>query len=628
MNLISVKNLSHTEGGRTLFSNITLGIDEGEKIALLGFNGCGKSTLLRLLSGYREAESGTVARNSILKCSFLEQNPCFEDDETIADFILSGSSEDISVIREYETLSSDIRDGNGESIKRFSFIMEEMDRLDCWSLESRIHSILSELGIDNLSQKMNTLSGGMVKKAAIARTLVIDSNLIILDEPTNHLDIRTIRWLEKYLSACSRAVLLVTHDRYFMDAVCSRILEIDDNTLYSYNGNYSGYLSARSDRENSRVRGNERIRSILRTESEWIKRGPKARAGKDRKRKERYFDLRESLTADKASSSSFEVAGKRLGGKILDITDVEKKYPGITAVTAFTFSFRKGDRVGIIGPNGSGKTTILNIIAGITAPDRGTVDRGLNTKIGYYDQMSKELPSDMRAVDYIEETAEVITLRDGKTVSPSRFLEMFLFPKNLLYTEISSLSGGEKKKLYLLKILLENPNFLIFDEPTNDFDLQTLSILEDFLTGFNGCTVVVSHDRFFLDRTTDFLFILDGTGSVSGYSGDVTDYFNETGTQETVQEKKTYITAGNTSGKNIKRTRGLSYSEKRELETIEDDILALETEKEDLEKIFVSSLEVSPGEMKKTESRYKTVISLIEEKYARWEALESAGKQT
>ena len=622
MNLISVNNLSHSEGGRPLFNNISFGIDEGEKTALLGRNGSGKSTLLRLLAGYRAEESGTVARNSILKCSFLEQSPVFKNTETIAEFILSGESEDISVIREYETLSSAVRNGNEDIIRRFSFIMEEMDRLDCWSLESRIQSILSELGITDLNLKMNELSGGMIKKAAIARTLVIDSNLIILDEPTNHLDIATINWLEKYLGSCGKAVLLVTHDRYFMDSVCSRILEIDDNTLYSYDGNYSGYLASRTERENSKAKETDRIRNILRNESEWIKRGPRARAGKDKKRKERFFDLKNRQEGEKAVSSSFEVSGKRLGGKILDLKSIEKNYPDITPVRDFTFSFKKGDKVGIVGPNGSGKTTVLDIIAGRTAPDSGTIDKGINTKIGYYDQMSKELPGNVKAVDYIEETAEVITLKDGKTVSPSQFLEMFLFPKNLLYTEISNLSGGEKKKLYLLKILLENPNFLIFDEPTNDFDLKTLSILEDFLSGFSGCTVVVSHDRFFLDRTADFLFVLDGSGDVRGYSGDVTSYSNEMpagGSRAADKAPKVKEKQAKDSNRTLK---GLSFKEKREFEKIEGEIISLESEKEELEKLFISS-EAGTEDLKKADSRYKTVISLIDEKYSRWEDLES-----
>ena len=625
MNLISVNNLSHTEGGRELFNNITFGIDEGERIALLGSNGTGKSTLLKLLSGFKKSESGTIARNNILKCSFLEQNPAFNENETIADFILSGKSEDINIIRDYETLSSAVKDGNKDTIKRYSFVMEEMDRLDCWSLESRISSILNELGIKTLSRKMSSLSGGMVKKAAIARTLVIESNLVILDEPTNHLDIETIRWLEKYLSESSKAVLLVTHDRYFMDAVSRKILEIDDNKLYSYDGNYSRYLSSRAERENSNARQNDRIKNILRNESEWIKRGPRARAGKDKKRKEKYFDLKNRVSAERESSAAFEVAGKRLGGKILEISNVEKSYPGITAVRDFSFSFKKGDRVGILGSNGSGKSTILNIISGRIEPDSGTVDKGLNTKIGYYDQMSKELPGSLRAVDYIEETAEVITMKDGSTVTPSRFLEMFLFPKNLLYTEISNLSGGEKKKLFLLKLLLENPNFLIFDEPTNDFDLQTLSILENFLSGFTGCTVIVSHDRFFLDRTVDFLFVMDGSGTVKGYSGSVTEYCNDTDINFSGNTSYKNVSSPEKSRreKNIKRSsKGLSYKEKRELDMIEDNILTLETEKNELESLFVSA-DAGGGNLSNADARYKELVSLIEEKYARWEDLES-----
>lgn len=632
MNLVSVNNLSHTEGGRPLFSSISFGIDEGQKVALLGRNGSGKSTLLKIISGYKEAESGTAARNRELKCAFLEQTPAFKKDELLAGFILSADTDEISLIREYETISSGIKDDDEKELSRLSDIMAEMDRLDCWSLESRIHSILSELGINDLSKKMEELSGGMVKKAAIARTLVVDANLIILDEPTNHLDINTINWLEKYLKASGKAVLLVTHDRYFMDSVCGRIMEIDDNTLYIYEGNYTDYVTSRALRENSKAKESDRINNILRNEAEWIKRGPRARAGKDKKRKERFFDLMNRVEGEKAVSAAFSVKGKRLGGKILELEDIGKKYPGINAVDNFTFSFRKGDKVGIVGANGSGKTTLLNIIAGRINPDSGTVDTGLNTKIGYYDQMSKELPGNKKVSDYIEETAEVITLNDGKTVSPSQFLEMFLFPKNLMYSEISTLSGGEKKKLYLLKILLENPNFLIFDEPTNDFDLQTLSVLEEFLSSFCGCTVIVSHDRFFLDRTADILFVLDGSGKVRGYSGDVSSYCDDISLSEQNSKKTAAGKSGiesseiadNDRGKKTKRTRkGLTYNEKIEFEKIEEDILALEEEKIELEEIFAVPDNDAGISLAETQKRYNTVISLIDEKYSRWEDLES-----
>ncbi len=619
MNLISVSGLSHSESGRELFRNISFGIDDNHRIAIVGRNGSGKSTLLKLMAGYKEAENGTVARNRDLKIGYLEQTLSFRNGETIADFILHGDSEEIRLVKEYESLTSGLENKENSNLEGISRIMEEMDKRDCWSLENRIHSILTELGISDLTPPMESLSGGMVKKAAIARTLVTDANLIILDEPTNHLDIETINWLEKYLKSCGKALVIVTHDRYFMDSVCSRIFEIEDNELYTYDGNYSFYLSSRAVRDNSRIKENDRIKNILRNEEDWIKRGPRARGGKDRGRKARFFSLLEKKGEELPVTSSFSVIEKRLGGRILDLADICKCYGNKKPVDNFSFSFKKGDKVGIVGPNGSGKTTLLNLMAGKTAPDSGKVETGINTKIGFYDQHSADLPGSMKVADYIKETAQVITLNNGKSFSPSQFLEQFLFPVNLLYTEISNLSGGEKKKLYLLKILLENPNFLIFDEPTNDFDIQTLSVLENFLESFQGCTVIVSHDRFFLDRTVDFLFVLDGSGGVKGYSGDVTTYYSD---NSRVPDGGSKSPRKKDSGRIVQREKkGLTFSEKTELAVIEDEIEELEKEKLSLEEIFVSS--DNGADIKTAKIRYEKVLYLTEEKYLRWEDLES-----
>lgn len=613
MNLVSVKELSHSEGGRPLFNDITFGIDDDSRIALVGRNGCGKSTLLRLIAGLKGVEKGAVTHNRELKCAFLEQRPHYEEGELIADFILAGESEEMRLIKEYEKVSGD-SDGAGD-LDKMSELMAEMERLDCWTLERRIHSILTELGISDLSLEMTSLSGGMIKTASIARTLVLDANLIILDEPTNHLDIKTINWLEKYLKNNRKALLLVTHDRYFMDAVSTKIFEIDDNSLFIYEGNYTAYVTEKAERDAANSRAQDRIKNILRNEAQWIMRGPRARAGKDKKRKQNYFDLMEKREGPKAESSSFGVESTRLGGKILEIEKVSKSWDGKPCIKDFSFAFTKGDRFGIVGPNGSGKSTLLDIISGRLEPDEGSIDIGVNTKIGYYDQLSAELPGDKKVAEYIEETAEVIRLNDGSTLSPAMFLERFLFPKNLMYTEISNLSGGEKRKLYLLNILLTNPNFLIFDEPTNDFDIQTLSILEDFLTDFSGCSVIVSHDRFFLDRTTDYLFILDGKGGVSGFSGDITTYYSEE-----KESAKVVKPAG--SGKKVKtQKKGLSFKEKKELETIEDEIAALEEEKDRLEATF-SLPAVKADELAANTKAYDEIGGKIDEKYSRWEYLE------
>jgi len=619
MNLVSVKELSHTEGGRPLFSDITFGIDDNSRIALVGRNGCGKTTLLRLIAGLKGVEQGAVTHNRELKCAFLEQRPHYTEDELIADFILSGESEEMRLVKEYEKISGESVDETAIDLDRMSALMAEMERLDCWTLENRIHSILTELGISDLSLKMKNLSGGMIKKAAIARTLVLDANLVILDEPANHLDIKTINWLEKYLKNNKKALLLVTHDRYFMDSVCNKIFEIDKQSLYIYEGNYTSYVSAKAEREAANSRAQDRISNILRNEAQWIMRGPRARAGKDKKRKEKFFDLMDKRESARPESSSFGVEGKRLGGKIIEIEGVSKAWDGADYITDFSFGFKKGDRFGIVGPNGSGKSTLLDIISGRIEPDTGSVDIGINTKIGYYDQLSSELPGEMKVAEYIEETAEVIKLNDGSTLSPSMFLERFLFPKNLMYTEISNLSGGEKRKLYLLNILLTNPNFLIFDEPTNDFDIQTLSILEDFLNDFQGCSVVVSHDRFFLDRTTDYLFILDGKGNVTGFSGDVTSYYSE---EKPVKDPSPADKTAAVGKKVRTQKTGLSFKEKKEFETIEDEIALLEEKKEKLEALF-SSPTLDADEIAANTRAYDALGIEIDEKYSRWEYLES-----
>ncbi|MDC7125676.1 MAG: ABC-F family ATP-binding cassette domain-containing protein [Spirochaetales bacterium] len=623
MNLVSANGISRTESGRLLFKNASFGIDDDSRIAIIGRNGTGKTTLMKIIAGIKEPEDGLVTKNRELKIAFLEQTPSFAPGEKIADFILAGDSEEIKTVRDYEKAVSSAN----VDTEVVTTLVEKMESLGCWTLEQRIQSLLSELGINDLGLDMSSLSGGMIKKTALARTLVSDADLIILDEPTNHLDIETIDWLEQFLAKAGKAVLLVTHDRYFMDKVCNSVIELDEQQVFVYEGNYSSYLSQKAMRETVKNKTADRLNNILRNEAEWIKRGPRARAGKDKKRKARFFEMMNERPEPKAVSDSFSVEGKRLGGKILEIEGVSKAYEGKVLFEDFTFSFRKGDKVGIIGANGSGKTSLLNIVTGRTQPDSGSVEYGVNTKIAYYDQMSKELPLGEKVGDYIKDTAEIIKLRDGSTISPSQFLERFLFPSNLMYTEIGNLSGGERKKLHLLKLLLENPNFLVFDEPTNDFDIQTLSILEDFLSNFAGCAVVVSHDRFFLDRTVDFLIVIDEHGKLQGFSGSASEYyeFKKDVTADLKQEeKKNELPDKKVSGwkDNRDKKKGLSFKEKQELSGIEDEILSLEDEKQQLENFFMSP-DASAAESGEKKKRYDELLGIIEECYQRWEDLES-----
>lgn len=646
MNILSVKDLEKIGRDALLFTGVTFGLNEGDKAALIGRNGCGKSTLLNCIAGTLTAEKGSVVTANNCGISFLPQNPPYTPQDTIRSHIFKSSSSKLSLIQKYNEICekmTSVKDGTiSQSLqKEYDAISEEMTRRDLWNYESQIESILSVLGITDLHQQMGQLSGGMVKKVALAQVLIDDTKLLLLDEPTNQLDIQTIAWLEEYLRNTPRAVLMVTHDRYFLDNVCSSIYEMTRNKVKLYTGNYSQYLEKKATEAEIETNTERRIESVLRTERQWLLRGPQARGTKARARVDAIHRMinREKFAADRGFT--FEVAGRRLGGKILEADNVTKSWQDSsgntkTVIKDFSYIFKKGERLGIFGNNGSGKTTLLNILTGTLPPDEGTVIRGENTVFGYYKQnpelsFVKEGVTPPTVLEYIRESAEVITLNNGKTLSATRLLEQFGFEGRILYSPVTDLSGGELKRLYLVRLLMSNPNFLVLDEPTNDFDIFTLSILESFLETYPGCLLVVSHDRCFMDKVADTLLILEGEGAISGYVGTCSEYIeylkNTEKSQESQKPKKPSCVAPHDSDKEQRKPketetkqRRRTFKEQQEFNNLENLITELEEQKNSLEQLL-SGGETDFSKLGNMSKEYDEVSRLLDEKYARWEFL-------
>lgn len=624
MNILSVDKLGKSQASKKLFENISFGIEDKQKIALIGTNGTGKSTLLRIIAGKDTADEGNLAFKKGVKINFLEQIPTFKDNETILENVFSSDSPKVQLIKNYELLCEKIAENHDDEDlqKDLEKLIGQIDHLDAWQYENDIRSILSELGINHLDTKMSTLSGGMLKKVALAQSLIDDSELLILDEPTNHLDLKTIQWLQDYLQKTTQAILLVTHDRYLVDNVCTDVYEIDRQSLNQYSGNYSYYLEKKAEIENSLVQEEQRIKSVLRVELEWLKRGAKARSTKQKARIDRANNMinREKYKPDEEIEIS--ITGRRLGKKILEAENISKTYNNKKVIKDFSYKFKQGERIGIIGENGSGKTTFLKLLTGSEKPDTGKVDIGINTHFGFFDQYSTALDLEMPMIDYIKQEAIYITLNNGKTISAGQMLERFLFPSNTHYTTIGKLSGGEKRRLFLLHILMKNPNFLVFDEPTNDLDIKTLSILEDFLNEFGGCLIVVSHDRYFMDRVVDYLLVFDGQGNIKGFPGNYSDYIDlqEDIKSEEIQkqnaQKEAYV-KNKTTEKNK-----LSFKERYEMENLEKEIEKLENDKSELDKLF-SSGEEDFDKISKWNEKYKTLENQLTTKMERWEYLAS-----
>nr|WP_318660476.1 ABC-F family ATP-binding cassette domain-containing protein [uncultured Treponema sp.] len=647
VNLLSINNLAKIGREKPLFTEVSFGIQEGQKAALIGRNGTGKSTLLATIAGVLTPDEGTVVLNKEAGISYLPQTPSFNGDDTIREHIFKSSSPKLNIIREYHEICSAMGDGEqSESLrKRYDQSMLKMEQNDLWNYESQISSILSTLGISDMTRKMGSLSGGMCKKVALAQVLVEDTKLLLLDEPTNHLDIKTIYWLQNYLFETKRAVLMVTHDRWFLDAVCHNIYELARNHIKLYEGNYSQYLEKKETEAEIEANTERRIESVLRFERDWLLRGPCARGTKIKARIQRDMQLinREKFKADKIFS--FEVKEQRLGGKVLELHNISKNYPKgyvgdaasskpcaengfVPVIKDFSYKFTAGQKIGIFGDNGSGKSTLLNIITGNLKPDTGSVDIGVNTKFGYYTQNPVFKDTSLTVLEYIKEAAENVVMNNGKAYSAARFLEEFGFEGKIQYSPVSTLSGGERKRLYLVRLLISNPNFLILDEPTNDFDIFTMNILEQFLMNFKGCLLVVSHDRYFMDKVADTLFILEEDGDVSGFVGKCSEYI-EYLAEKKAEEKKNEKTAKaelktdesankETASNSNEKPKKLSFKEQREFEQLEKDIELLENRKSELE-----SLMSGPDYTKLAEytKEYQTVSSELEQKYSRWEEL-------
>ena len=623
MNIFSLDDITVYGTNEPLFEQVTLGIDEGEKIGLVGRNGSGKSTFLRLLSGTVQPDNGILSQNNIVTVSNLPQLPYYKPDMTLENFYREGQGPLIDLDREYENCLSEMKKGDSRSDKTLALLTERMEREGGFTA---IHTYLSycrELGLDNTDAELGTFSGGMIRKAAIARTLASGASFLTLDEPTNHLDLATIEWLEDILKKSSGGFLMVTHDRSFLDAVCTSIIEIDGKKVYKYDGNYSVFLEKKSDRRAQAERAEERRVNILRKELEWLKRGPKARTGKDKGRKGRIENLLDSGMQRESSMKEFSSSHSRLGKKVLELEMVEKSFGEKSVLDPFTYSFQKGERIGILGPNGSGKSTFLDIISGRLMPDKGSVIPGLNTRFAYLDQSGKKINNKLTVLEYIQQQGERIETGEGITVTAEKFLENFLFTRSMFNQPLETLSGGELRRLHVIRTLAASPNFILLDEPTNDLDIDTIRMLEDYLLNFPGCILLVSHDRTLLQRVTDYIFIFDGTGSIKGFTGDYPEYreiINSTAAENEKKVLKEIKPSERVKEKPKTGKKKLSYKEKQEFESLLYEIEELEREKNELETLFASP-EIDPEKMKTNTERYNEIDGLIDKKTARWEEL-------
>ncbi|KGK83298.1 ABC transporter [Desulfosporosinus sp. HMP52] len=527
MNVLTAENLSKGYGEKILFKDISFGIDEGEKIGIIGVNGTGKSTLLKILAGLEWPEQGQVTKGNSIRLEYLPQNPDFEETATVLQQVFKGNSPVMKLLREYELVLEKLAEKPEDSMlqQRLIGLGQQMDELDAWQLENEAKTILNKLGISKFDTIVGTLSGGQRKRVALASALINPTDILLLDEPTNHIDNDTVDWLEQYLNKRKGALVMITHDRYFLDRVVGRIFELDRGSLYPYPGNYSRFLELKAEREEQAEATERKRQNLYRNELAWMRRGAKARTTKQKARIERFEKLQEDKPLDSIERIEMPTGSSRLGKKILECREVRKGFPerGLL-IKDFNYVLLRDDRIGIIGPNGSGKSTLLNLITGNLMPDSGSIELGSTVNIGYFSQENTELDPNRRVIDEIKSIAEVIPTADGGSISASQMLERFLFPPAAQWTQIGKLSGGEKRRLYLLRILMGAPNVLLLDEPTNDLDIQTLTILENYLEDFPGAVIAVSHDRYFLDRVTDKIFLFKGAGEIQSFVGNYSDY--------------------------------------------------------------------------------------------------------
>jgi ATP-binding cassette subfamily F protein uup len=611
---ISVENLGHSFHDHWLFKNLTLGINKGRRVALVGVNGAGKSTLLKLLSGVFLPTEGKVVQTKDLRVGYLEQDPDFKDAVTISDYIFHKDNVQQQAIRKYEELL----ENDPDNTIALDAVMNELSEVDAWEYEYKIKTILGRLDIHHLNQAINTLSGGQKKRLALAKLLIEDPELYILDEPTNHLDIDTIEWLEKLLTEGSKTILMVTHDRYFLDNVCNEILEIDRGKIIPYVGNYAYYLERKAEREASDEATFQKNSNLLRKELEWMRRQPQARGTKSKARIDAYYDL-DAKTKNGGPKQQVELSVKtaRQGNKIMELHDISKAFSGHTFTDHFSYVFKKGDRIGLAGKNGSGKSTLLNMITNNLQPDSGRIETGETTVMGYFHQSGMTFKEDDRVIDVVKDVAEFITMADGKTISASALLTLFLFPPAKQYGFVSKLSGGEKKRLQLMGILIKNPNFLILDEPTNDLDIDTLNVLEEFLTNYPGVLMIVSHDRYLLDKLTDQLFIVEEKGHVRIFNGNYSSYRVELEEQKQQERsaKNTPAVATIAATPSPAKSK-LSFKEQKEYDGLEKEIAELEIQVRTLNEALNGGLDNEA--IIETSEKINKLSQQLDEKSMRW----------
>ncbi|MFL5751825.1 MAG: ABC-F family ATP-binding cassette domain-containing protein [Bacteroidia bacterium] len=629
MNLLSVENISKSYGDKVLFENISFGIDHNEKLALIAKNGAGKSTLISILKGKEIADSGKVTFRRDILVSFLDQEPQFDESKTVMDTLLNSENRLTKVIRNYEALlEATQHDPTPATLEKFDAAMNDMNELNAWDYETKVKEILFKLNITHLEQQISSLSGGQKKRVALAQVLINEPNLLIMDEPTNHLDVEMIEWLEYYLSSREISLLLVTHDRYFLDEVSDSIIEIDNHQLYSYKGNFSYYLEKKAERQANELSEIDKARNTYRKELEWMRRMPKARGTKAKSRITSFYEVEEKAKAKKQERRiEIQVKMSRLGGKILELVKVSKSYGDKKILDQFTYTFKKGEKIGIVGKNGVGKSTLLNIIMGLEQADSGKIQTGDTVVFGYYSQKGIQLKEDKRVIEVIKDFGEYIPLADGTKLGASQLLTRFNFPPDVQYSYVSRLSGGEKRRLYLMTVLIKNPNFLILDEPTNDLDILTLQTLEEFLMEFSGCVLIVTHDRYFMDKLADHVFAFEGNGEVKDFPGNYSEYREwkdeggddpEMSLSGAEKEDKSTTPKEISNQAEIKTDKKkLSFKEQRELEQLEKDIAQLEKLKSELENKMNGGI-TDHNELQKISEELSRVLSQLDEKSMRW----------
>lgn len=628
MNYLRAENINKRYGDRVLFQNLTLTIEKGDKIALIAKNGTGKTNLLNILAGVDTSDGeGKVITDKNIQVAYLPQEPYLDPKLNVWDALFNSNNELLKAVAEYEEVMRISETNHDEAtMQKLQYAMEKMDALNAWDYESRIKLILTKLSITRYDQPVPMLSGGQRKRLALARILIQTPDLIIMDEPTNHLDVEMIEWLEGYLKSADVTLFLVTHDRYFLDAVCNEIIELDNNQLYTYKGNYAYFMEKKEERIFKEGREIDKARNLFRKELEWMRKQPRARGTKQKARIDAFYETKEKAS-QKIEDKKVELDMKmqRLGGKIIELQNVNKSYPGLKIIDNFSYTFRPGERVGIIGKNGVGKSTFLNTLMELDRPDSGHISKGDTVIYGYYSQKGLEIKEDKRVLDVVKDIAEVIELGRGEQITATQLCKRFLFDDKMQHTFVSKLSGGERRRLFLLTVLIKNPNFLVLDEPTNDLDIQTLNVLEDFLESYKGCLVIVTHDRYFMDKLVDHLFIFEGEGKIRDFNGNYQDYLDEQEekrnaakiAQQAPKIEKVEAKAAAMEAPKTVTKRKLSFKEQHELDTLNKEIPELEAKKMEI------SSKLSAGsnnheELMQWSREVEELNALLDEKGMRW----------